>query len=94
MLSRLNAKIKKYYYDYVLPTTPASTPPAVGPPARTHFALLLLEAVPYCLAHGLAHDVRFQKSSQYYSLQNADTSSVLEDPHGRFDLLLMGGTLL
>jgi hypothetical protein len=30
LLSTLTAKIKKNYYDYVLPMTPASMPPTVG----------------------------------------------------------------
>jgi hypothetical protein len=65
-----------------------------GRSARSHVVLLLLAAAPYRLAQGFARDVRFQKSCQYHGLQNADTSSVLEDLHGRFDLLLTRGTIL
>jgi hypothetical protein len=34
--------------------------------ACMRFALLLLAAAPYPLAHGFACDIRFQKSSQYH----------------------------
>jgi hypothetical protein len=64
-----------------------------GKLARACFVLLLLEAAPYRLAHGFACDVQFQKSRQYHGLRNLDTSSGLEDLDGRFDLLLMCGTI-
>jgi hypothetical protein len=40
------------------------------------FALLLLEAAPYRLAHGFACNLRFQKSSQYHGLWLLDTNLV------------------
>jgi hypothetical protein len=47
----------------------------------------------YHPANGYIGDIWFQKLSQDHGLQNHDTSSGLEDPHGRFDLLLMCSTL-
>jgi hypothetical protein len=65
-----------------------------GRPVRACIALLLLVVAPYHLAHDFDCSVCFQKSSQYHGLRNADTSSVLEDPHGSINLLLMHGTIL